>query len=102
MLVEIFYKENSNKSGKLSVAVRTLTFASVPIGGIAQQTLGIAMDGYEPVGAVGWANAGSTEFYPYQLAVNGTTLTAYIKSVSTSVLSNVSINVYVLFKAMDY
>jgi hypothetical protein len=73
------------------------TGISIPANGTASAKMDVSKAGYTPIGVVGFANGGSVSFYAYEHSISGNTLTAALKSTTSSAMT-VSYSVYVLYQ----
>lgn len=90
----------SDDANKTSISIQTKTSSKFDIAANGSKTVTInaALSGFTAVAVAGWANGGSTSFYPYQLTVNTSgTVTAALKNTSSSAISDATIEVRVLY-----
>ena len=73
-------------------------FASIAANSVAIITTDCSKNGYTAIGVVGWANSGSSGFYPYELRVLSTNLHVHIRNVTSSIISNAGITIFVLYQ----
>ena len=95
-------KEWINKVTDMFHAPFTLGTVTITYGTIAMTAQGTkaipTVAKYEPLCVAGWANGGSTQFYPYEIHLSGNNVICNVRNYYSSQLTGCSITVYILYR----